>query len=229
MAYIALLKLKQATILQIARLTNIKRTSLYYSLESLVEKGLAVIINKDGKSLYVAEDPVVSLKSLEQQRKNTIENVLPELKSIFGQGAWQPEIKIYRQISGLKMMFEDSLKAKEKINRYYISSFGLEDLMGEEFVNNFVAKRIKSGVKSYSLRSFTYKPPREKEISHRDSLREVRFLPEETLINPYICIYDNKVVVVATKEERVGFIIESKEFADAQKAIFDLLWQKAAM
>jgi len=44
-----------------------------------------------------------------------------------------------------------------------------------------------------------------------------------------MCIYDNKVVIISAKEERVGFIIESHEFAEAQKTIFDLIWNTAAI
>lgn len=164
-----------------------------------------------------------------RERKDTIANVLPDLKNIFGQDGFQPEIKIYRHKSGLKKIFEDILTCREKLCRYYISGFNIEDLLGEKFVDEFVKKRIKIGIKSLSLRSFKYKPKREKGITHIKQRREVRFMPEETDIKPYICIYDNKVVVVSSKEERLGFIIESKDFSDAQKAIFDIIWNSAAI
>lgn len=44
-----------------------------------------------------------------------------------------------------------------------------------------------------------------------------------------MAIYDNKVVVISTKEEKLGFIIESQEFAQAQKVIFDMLWDNVAI
>ena len=36
-------------------------------------------------------------------------------------------------------------------------------------------------------------------------------------------------MVVISGQEKTGFIIESPEFAQAQKTIFDLLWETVAM
>ena len=62
-----------------------------------------------------------------------------------------------------------------------------------------------------------------------EQLRQVKFLSKEDKIKPYICIYDNKVAVISTRKEKLGFIIESKEYAEAQKAIFDMIWDGVAM
>ena len=227
--YIAVLKTKKATVAQIAGATEIKRTTVYHCLDSLIEKGLVSKTIKDSKKYYFAEDPKESLNNLLREQKDAIAGVLPELKNIFGQDSFQPEIRIYRYKSGLKKVFEDILTCQEKIDRYYISDFNVEDLLGEKFVDEFVKKRIKTGIKSLSLRSFKYKPRREKGIPHTKQLREARFMPEGIDIKPYICIYDNKVAVISSKEERLGFIIESKDFSDAQKAIFDIIWDSVAI
>ena len=217
--YITALKIKKATVAQIASNADIKRTTVYHCLDSLIEKDLISKIIKDGKKYYFAEDPKTSLNNLLREQKDAISGVLPELKNIFGQDGFQPEIKIYRHKSGLKKVFEDILTCKEKIDRYYISDFNVEDLLGEKFVDEFVKKRIKAGIKSLSLRSFKYKPKREKGIPHAKQLREARFMQKGIDIKPYICVYDNKVAVISSKEERLGFIIESKDFSAAQKAI----------
>lgn len=227
--YIALLKMKHATIIQLVKTTNIKRTTIYHSIESLIDKGLVGTVIKNDKKFYIAEDPSISMNNILQEKKKVIDFIVPELKDIFGKGAYQPEIKIYRNISGMKKIFEDVLSSEEKIGRYYISNFDLEDLLGEDFLNDFVKRRVKAGIKSLSLRSFKYKPEREIGINHHKLLREVKFMPEDMGIKPYMCIYGNKVVVISAKEEKMGFIIESKEFAEAQKIIFDAIWEKIAM
>lgn len=105
----------------------------------------------------------------------------------------------------------------------------MEELLGESLVDAFVKKRINQGVKSLALRSFEYKPLREKTKSQREQLRDVKYMPEGLKVKPYICIYDNKVVMISSKEEKFGFIIESKEFAEAQKQIFDMIWNNLAL
>jgi len=227
--YIVALKIKKATVAQIASATDIKRTTVYHCLDGLIKKGVISKITKDDKKYYFAENPKTSLNDLLRERKDAIANILPDLKNIFGQDSFQPEIKIYRHKNGLKKIFEDILTCQEKLCRYYISGFNIEDLLGEKFVDEFVKKRIKAGIKSLSLRSFKYKPKREKGIPHIKQRREVRFMPEGVDIKPYVCVYDNKVVVVSSKEERLGFIIESKDFSAAQKAIFDIIWNSVAI
>jgi len=227
--FIALLRAKEATVIKLAKMTNIKRTSIYHCLEELITKELAIRVTKDDKTYYFASDPKLSLNGLLVQQKEIIESVLPDLKNLFGKGAVIPEIKIYHNVAGLRSIFEDLLLAKEKIARYYVCDFNTDELLGVEFVDKLVKKRIDAGIKSLSLRSFKYKPEREKEITHSKQLREVKFLPEGVELAPYMCIYDNKAVIISAKEEKVGFIIESHEFAEAQKTIFDLIWNTVAI
>lgn len=227
--FIALLKIKEATVIQLAKMTNIKRTSIYHCLEELIKKEFATKITKDDKTYYFSNNPKSSLNGLLSQQKEIIESVLPDLKNLFGKVAIIPEIKIYYNVAGLRSIFEDLLGSKEKIARYYVCDFNTDELLGIEFVDKFVKKRIEAGIKSLSLRSFKYKPEREKETTHTKQLREVKFLPEGVELAPYMCVYDNKVVVISSKKEIVGFIIESQEFAEAQKTIFDLIWNTVAI
>ena len=228
-AYLALLKLKSASVIQLAKATSLKRTTVYHCLESLIGKNLATTVVKNDKKLYVAEDPKEALGNLLKEKQDTVQEVVPELKNIFGIGLSQPEIKIYRNVAGLRKLFEDLLKSQEKIDRYYLSGTLLEELLGAEFVENFVKKRIKLGITSLSLRAFEkYHPEWEQGETHSQQNRKVKFLPEKYVVSPYLAIYDDKVVVISG-QEKMGFIIQSPEFAQAQKTIFDLLWETVAM
>lgn len=227
--YMATLKLKKATVIQLAKATNVKRTTVYHCLDALIEKELIIKLIKDDKTFYVAEDPKASLSNLLQAKKNAIDSALPELKSIFGKEGIQPEIRVYRTLQGIRRLFEDALTNQEKKERYYLSDFDLEEFLGVEFANKFIQNRIKAGIKSLSLRSFKYKPEREKGIIHTKELREVKYIPEHINIKPYMCVYDNKVAFISPKEERLGFIVESREFAEMQKAIFDMIWNTIAI
>ncbi|MFZ2192842.1 MAG: helix-turn-helix domain-containing protein [Candidatus Moraniibacteriota bacterium] len=227
--YRAILQGKKATIIDLAKATGTKRTTVYHCLDALVEKSLVNRVMKDGHKYYYAEDPEESLKLILKEKEDVIKKLIPDLKSIFGTNLYQPEIEIYRNINGIRKILEDILSVKESVVRYYLSEYNVEDMAGADFVDEFVKKRIASGVKSLALRSFKYKPEREKISTHAKQLREVRFVPENIIIKPYICIYDDKVTMISTKEEKLGFIIKSHEFAEAQKAIFDMIWNGVAI
>lgn len=227
--YLALLRLKKATVIQLARITQIKRTTVYHCLDNLISKGVIRKSVENEKSYYIAEDPHACLDTLLEEKRRAIKRAIPELVGIFGTGLDYPDIKVYHNLSGAKKVLTDILTCKEKLCRYYLTGFSLEDYFGNEVVNEFVSKRINAGIHSKALRSFEYKPEREKESTHAKQLREVKFLPENVKMKTYICIYDNKVSGISSKEEKLGFIIESKEFADAQKAIFDMIWNTIAI
>ncbi|MFA5872062.1 MAG: helix-turn-helix domain-containing protein [Parcubacteria group bacterium] len=227
--YLAILKFKKTSVGELAKFTGIKRTTIYHCVESLLSKELIAKLTKDDKKIYLAENPEESLANMLREKKETVSELIPDLKSLLGTGAYAPEIKIYRHQSGLRKIFEDMLFSKERTIRYYVSDLSLDALLGKKFLADFVKKRIKRGIRSLSLRSQKYKPEREQGALHSKQLREVRFIPENIEIKPYMCIYENKVVVIASRDERVGFIVESREFAEAQKNIFDLLWNSIAV
>jgi len=104
----------------------------------------------------------------------------------------------------------------------------MEEMLGQEFVDDFVKTRIEKKIASRTLRPLGYKANREVGKSQVEQLREIRIMPETLKIKPYFIIYDNKVLVISSPEEKLGFIIESKDFADAQKAIFDFIWSNSA-
>jgi sugar-specific transcriptional regulator TrmB len=221
--YIELLKAKEATVIQISRNTEIKRTSVYYCLDALVKKGVIGMIERDSKKLYFAEDPKNSLGNLVKQQESTIRDLLPQIKDIYGKGSSLPAIKIYHNLAGIKNVFDDLLSCQEKVGRYYVSDFSVDEMLGEAYLKAFVKKRISLGIKSLSMRSGDYMPEREQDETSVKQLRETRVLPANLNSCPYMCIYDNKTVVISAKE-KMGFIIESQEFATAQKAIFDMIW-----
>ncbi len=37
-------------------------------------------------------------------------------------------------------------------------------------------------------------------------------------------VYDNKVAIISSRKENYGVIIESREFADLQSMLFEMLW-----
>lgn len=217
--YLELLKAREATVIQLSRKTAIKRTSVYYCLDALIKKGVVGLAVKNNKKLYYIEDPKNSLNNIIKQQQTAVQEMLPQIQNLYGKGSGLPEVKIYYNISGIKNIFEDVLTCKEKVARYYISDSSVDEMLGEEFLKSFVKKRISLGIKSLSLRAGEYAP--ERELGYQ--LREIRTMPKSLIFSPYMCIYDNKSVVILAKE-KIGFIIESTEYAEAQKAIFNTLW-----
>ena len=222
--YFSILRQQRVRMSQIVKDIKIKRSSVYYAIDKLIEKGLIIQVIQEDKKYYIPENTKGAFDKLVVEQKNIVNDILPDLKNIIGDNLIQPKIKIYRHKLGMKKLLETILNCQEKMVRYYISDFNVENLVGEKFVDKLIQKRIKLEIKAKSLRSFKYKPKREQNILHSGQLRKVQFLPEKVKIKPYMAIFDDKVIVISSVREKLGFIIQSQDFADAQKIIFELLW-----
>src|SRR6185436_2297463 len=96
--YFATLSLGQTSVLQVARATDIKRTTVYHTIEALKQKGLVAIEMKGFKSFYVAEDPERLSRVLESRAK-VFEGILPDLSAKFKTKNKEGSIREYQ---GLK-------------------------------------------------------------------------------------------------------------------------------
>ncbi len=221
--YFTILKYQRVRVSQITKDTNIKRTSIYYAIDKLLDKNLITVVIQEDKKYYIPEDPKKSLNQLVTEQKNIVDDILPSLKNIIGDDVIHPKIKIYRQKEGIKRMMWTMLDCREKLVRYYLYDPSVEEFVGEKFLNEFTEKRISLEIKVKTFRSLDYKPMREEKKLGSKELREVLYLPKNIKIKPSISIFDDKIVVISPKE-KLGFVVQSQDFTDAQKTIFDLLW-----
>jgi len=55
-------------------------------------------------------------------------------------------------------------------------------------------------------------------------LREIKWLPKSYVFDGVVCIFDNKVAYISSRQESFGFVVESKEFAQIMRLIFESSW-----
>lgn len=229
--YLALLELGPAPIPNIARKSGVKRTSVYDILERLIKLGFVTMMTKKKHRVYSAEEPEKIKKFWLEQQKETkekiqdLDKILPELKSLFNISAiLRPKIKFFEGIEEIKKVFEDILICKNKEYWYITSRKKLKELVGEEYLNEFVKKRAAAKIKIYSLRTETDKLEDKYLRQHKKELREVCYLPEGIDFNNTIVVYDNKVAIFSSKKENYGFIVESDELVGTMMTLIKILW-----
>jgi HTH-type transcriptional regulator, sugar sensing transcriptional regulator len=227
--YFALLTIGSGTVSEIAKRSNINRTTGYDILGSLSSKGLVVISGKEPKQEYRCENPDKILKFLKrdiekkQEDYRYAEVLLPELKSIYKSGA-RPQVKFYEGKEGLEEVYEDTLTATEPIRAY-----ATVDDMHNALPNYFPKYYKRRADRGIAIRAIIPKTEIGEERGERDKLekRETAFVPpDKYYFSPEINIYDNKVMI-ASWREKLGIIIESSEIADAMKKIYELAWDRA--
>jgi sugar-specific transcriptional regulator TrmB len=227
--YLALLELGKGTVSEIARKANINRTTGYDILNTLVNEGLASISGKEPKREYVAESPdkirgmLTARLQKEQESVKLAENLIPQLKSIHNVSG-RPQVRFYEGEEGLIQVYEDTLTSSEPIRAY-----ATVEEMHRVLPHYFPAYYKRRASKGIAARGILPKTPGaiERSKHNREEAREVALIPpDKYYFSPEICIYDNKVMI-ASWREKLGIIIESAEFADAMKKIFEIAWVEA--
>lgn len=221
--YIALLKLGDASVSRIAREARTKRTTTYHILENLKEKGLISSYIEKGTKRFVAESPN-KLRNVLEGQLSALEKYLPQLQSFYNLAKSKTEIKFFEGEEGAKQISEDALSSKEKIIYSLGSIKNVKEAIGVSI--RFTKRRVTKKIFEKALRI-------KKEFGEdylrrqKEEFKEVRFLPEDLEIPVLILIYGKKVGVICSPEEGFSFIIESEDFSQTMKLIFEALWIKS--
>ena len=225
-AYLACLELGPSTAWVVAQKAGVKRTSAYDILEDLIKAGLVTHTIKKNKKYFLAEDPEI-LKEILHEKERVLEEVLPQLKSIYNIPGIKPKTKFYEGVSGARNIFRETLSCRDKEILAIIPSVDIYELIGMDFAKDYVTARVKLKIKSRTIRVRSREAEEKYFLMHKEQLREMRYAPKSIVFYSTIIIFDDKVGIITSKKESFSFLIESQEFSQTMKALFEMLWQQS--
>lgn len=220
--YIAALQVGTGTVQQIAIEAGMPRTTVHEILQSLYAQSLVSYITKGRTQIYTAEKPD-KLRKIIVEKEKKLDSILPELMSLYKTSGNRPKIQMYEGIEGIKTVFEDTLTVSNKKLYGILSMEDLYEIPGKKYMDDYVLRRINSGISLYVIRS-EQKEVEEAWNSSVEEKRELRYAADKLLFPMTVYLYDNKVSMMSTKKEHFGVIIESGDFYHTLKNLFDLLW-----
>jgi HTH-type transcriptional regulator, sugar sensing transcriptional regulator len=218
--YLACLELGACGVNELAIKANIKRTTTYDVLVSLIKQGLIAQTRKDKKRFFVAEDPE-KLKIIMEDKLSKLNQAMPLLKSFCNTIEGKPKIRFYDGKEGLKMVYKDALNYPPEM--LAIVTENVLTHLDYEFNDEYIKQRTKLGIKvraigSKNQRLEEYKSWDEKFIKHTKLVPADKFFFTMEMI-----IYGNKVAFISFKE-KIGIIIESQDVNNNMRAFFELAW-----
>lgn len=222
--YLACLELGKAKVPEIARKAEVKRTTAYGILDELTRWGLVSHVFRGRLKFFTAQDPRTLVDLLESNKK-AVEHILPGLTALFATHHLRPRLQFFEGREGIKRIYEDTLMCRSKKILQIVRVRDFIDFPGGDFSKEYIRRRAEAGITAYALhpKSGDMHDATYGEESERWK-RHVRYLPPSMFYASMIMIYDHKVVMISTKAENFGFIIESKEFANTLRAYFEFLW-----
>lgn len=220
--YLAVLELGSGTVIEIAKKSEVKRTTVYDILLDLEKTGLIYQTTKESKRLFVAEDPEKLKKKLEEKER-MLDEMLPQLRSFYNIKGIKPKIKFYEGKEGLRQVYADTLNYNGEI-----LAFASEDVvrvLGMDWANDYLTKRVKKEIRVRIILPKTdmiekdFNPLDQKQL-RTSKLVNAKKYPFSIEIN----IYGHQKVALMSSREEMGIIIEGAEIYNTLKLIFEVLW-----
>jgi len=220
--YLALLPLGTINLQQIAKRLDFPRTTVYNTLNQLIEKGLVSRIEKKGINHFTAVEPEKLTMKLEE-RKKLIESIMPNLNQLKTQIKDMSSVEIYEGFKGVYTVLTDVFKKKQQT--YYFGGYAGALEILKHIPDHARMMRLDKKIPAKIIIA-----PMDTEIFHKKEykkLTEMRFLDSMKEFPCMILIYGNNVAIHTVEEELIGIIIRNKEVTAAMRMVFNMYWKMA--
>ena len=221
--YLSLYRIWQASASTLARLTSIKRASVYDILNSLIQRNL-VSTFKQWSVAWFAIDDVNKILHEEKEKLLIAENVVQAIKAIEHHWEWA-QINYYKWAEWYREMYDEILDHKPtemlvwiNLDKHY---WLLEPIKEKEWIQ----KRVKY---NGFVRLITIKSQKSLDLQSRDSkeCRETRFFKWDNLFNSACMIY-NDFICLFDAESQIWIRVHNKNLHSMHKFIFETSWVAA--
>ena len=223
--YLSALSLGETTVLKLVKDTEIKRTTAYEVITSLIQKGLMRKEIKGFKTLYVVEHPD-RLKNTLEIKNNILSRIIPELEGLYNLKGTQGAVKYYEGLQSIRNVYNELLKEVKPHDFCYIISNVTDwyDIQGEEFINDHVEIRatLRLDTKILLLDSPIAQMRKKTE---RNFNEEIKILPKDNIFNVDLVITPYRLIMFQLKSPLVAIVIENTSLIEIQKVMFEIIWK----
>lgn len=239
--YLLLVAHKELRIQEIVKLAGIPRSSVYENLRSLYELGIAEEIVEDnykkirpysiGVMRHGLDEKMFHLQRLTKDLDNLEKTI--KLK-VLDDSPGSTTVHFYKGRSGARQLYWNTLKAKNTV--YVYSDWGRGRYVGMRFYEDFVSESRERNIKekvlinptAHALESIKKYNFPGSPIS-RTKIENIRAIEKKKIfIKGDTLVYDNVYAQVYLKNMEInGFEIESRDFTETQRSIFETLWKTA--
>lgn len=220
--YLYLLENGISTPPQIAKGTGIARTNTYHIIRGLSEKGLVEQQKKRKRFVYLPTDPAALLRTLER-RKETVEQLLPDLRTLHKTQINKPNIRFFEGTEQIKEIFMQMLEAKEILG--IASTRKLFELDPKFFAS--YTKLMKQ--RHIAFRDLLSHASGEKAAKDTrvimGPMYEYKLLPPkygEFATN--FLVWNDTVALMTLEEPVFGTLVTNKNLAATFKVLFEIIW-----
>lgn len=237
--YLTLLQTGPSSIRELAEITKMKRTTAYFYIDQLGEKGLAIKLVKGSRKLVAANEPE-NLENLVEKKLAAAQETKNELNQIFSlidkkmpeeKKFDKSDIRHYKGRLAMKKLYDDFLTGKEL--RIYANLSKLEKLLAKsDFILPYdIFERGLEKNKELQIYEIIADEPgtidqfEVEETSQKDNRYQYKYLPADIgLTSPGIAFYKDKVAIISGTNAPYITIVEDADYYDNSVKLFDFIW-----
>jgi len=220
--YLACLELGETGIKDVARKSNIKRTTIYEIIDEMINAGYLKTTFKGKRKRYVAIEPQ-ELKILIRKKETLLNHILPQLSAMSNVSDMKPRVWFYQGKDGILQAYEDSLNYPG----IEVVGWGSGEVV-RMFDANEVEKYIQKRLRKKILQTLIMPNDEESnKFAEKDSrqLRKTKSVSvEEYPFKIEINIYANRVGIFSIRD-KMAVIMESEQISSAMRMIFQMCWK----
>lgn len=203
---------------EIAKKSGLHRRVTYDTLAMLSEKGLISHIIQNNTKIFQAANPKTILELIKEKQSH-IEEILPEMESLFELTKEKEETNFYKGRHGLKTVMEDQLSTGKEILILGGSPAAYDIL--QFYFKWFDKRRLENNQKVKIIFNRT-----DKKLDV--PLSEIRFLPQKYSSPLAVNIYGDKIALILwSKENPFAVVIKNSEISQGYQKYFELTWKSA--
>ena len=231
--YTALLDNGPTSVRDLAVLTKMKRTTAYFYIDQLIEKGLVVKLTRGTKKMVTVSQPKESLEYLVEQKDKQAQEIKADFSSILQaiqttlpqiKANNNAEIKYIKGKDAVKKIYDEALKASEL--RLYVKLAETAKLFEND--NDIFADALTQN-KKLNIREIVADIP--EDIQHitfptQSGRYHYRFMPSDIgLVAANMLIYDNKVAIINVTGTITTIVLDNTDYFINSKKLFDYIWE----
>lgn len=225
--YLSILEMHEPTVAEVARVTNINRTTAYDLVNSLVQRGMVQLVDSS-RTKSRANTKVIRPQNPDRlltdwlQTKVLLDKIVPQLQALQERSGPFPRTTYFEGAEGMRHALYETLTWGSDL----CGIMSMEDLhngIGKAATDDYVRERCKRKIWLRVVRSH------EKDInegwhSSAEEYRHARHAPDSYVYNMTSLIGADKVIMLSSRKENFALKIESAEYAEMQRNLFEVLW-----
>ncbi|NBT37922.1 MAG: hypothetical protein EBT21_07435 [Actinobacteria bacterium] len=228
--YLSLYRAGTSSVGDIAKAIRMDRSSAYLACGQLEELGLVDGDATGPRKAVTAKPPSAVLARLRtdmrrlRRHHDEVEESMQELLASYREQENKPVLRFYAGHDGLKQITDDVLEQANGEILLFTNQRTEKNVFSSGDHEEFIRERLRRGV---SIRVLATDTPEARTMSLQDKTvrREMRIVDGEPFTSETY-IYGDNVAMLSFDKDVVGFVVRSKEFATAQRWIFEQLWGK---